>query len=154
MNLKKWLVPLCVTYMLVVLCVCVIGACYGIFRLVQSLPTPVPTIVLKTGNNYWVGALIPPKGLPAGLVLRYADIYNKPGHSLTDPSVTIIATVPDTTELTLVAIQKDWCYVKGTYYMSGIESHGEQVEGWMECNRLLDYKPTPYPTPNLTPQTP
>ena len=41
-----------------------------------------------------------------------------------------------------------WCYVETTNIF------GRRVEGWLECNRLLDYEPTPIPTPNLTPEKP
>lgn len=150
--MRKWLVPLGVTCVAIIVgvVICVIAASIGLFRLAQTLPTPAPTPVLTVGKSYWVSALIPPKGLPAGLVLPSADIYNKPGNSITDPSVTVVAVVPDATELTLAAVQADWCYMKGRYY----SDYSKSVEGWLKCNRLLDYEPTPYPTPNKTPQAP
>jgi hypothetical protein len=166
--MRKWLVPLSVTCAVVIVgvAICAIAAFLGIFRLAQALPTPAPTSVLTIGRNYWVNALVPPPGMPAGLVDRYANVYNKPGSPITDPSVTIIAVISDATELTLTAVQADWCYVRGTYnFMSGINiptpeppmptlDFTRPFEGWMECNRLLDYEPTPYPTPNQTPQAP
>ncbi len=166
--MRKWLIPLGISCIVIIVgvAICVIAASLGIFRLAQSLPTPAPTAALIIGRNYWVNALIPPPGMPAGLVISNADVYNKPGNPITDPSVAIIAVVPDTTELTLMAVQADWCYVQGIYnFMSGISiptpeppmptpDFTRPIEGWMECSRLLDYKPTPYPTPNQTPQAP
>jgi len=107
--MRKWLIPLGITCAVVIIgaAICVIAVSLGIFRLVQALPTPAPTPELTIGKNYWVNALIPPPGLPAGLVMPNADIYNKPGNSLTDPSVTVIAVVPDATELTLTAVQSN-----------------------------------------------
>ena len=158
-TFKKWLIPLGIacTSVIVGVIVCAVVASLGFFRLAQTLPTPAPTLVLTVGKGYWVNALIPPQGLLAGLVLRNADVYNKPGNPITDPSVTIIAVIPDATELTLKAVQANWCYVEGTYYPFrelGITDYSQSIEGWMECNRLLDYAPTPYPTPDKTPQAP
>lgn len=157
--MRKWLVPLGVTCAVVIVgvAVCLLATSLGIFRIAQSLPTPAPTAILTIGRNYWVNALLPPLGMPAGLVIPNANVYNKPGNPITDPSVTIIAVVPDATELTLTAVQTNWCYVSGIYYplrQAGITDYSQPVEGWMECNRLLDYEPTPYPTPNQTPQAP
>ena len=120
----------------------------GLGRFADTLPTPQPHPTLVVGETYWVGALLPPPGLPSGLVLRYADLYNKPGDSINDPSITIVAVVNDATPVTLTGIQESWCYVEAT------NEFGNQVEGWMNCDRLLDYEPTPFPTLNLTPQSP
>jgi hypothetical protein len=166
--MRKWLIPLGVTCAVViaVAALCAIASTFGLFQLAQSLPTTAPTPALTAGKTYWVNAVIPPLGLPAGLVVRDAEIYNKPGNPIADPSVTIIAMVPDATELTLTAVQTNWCYVRGTYnFMAGIyiptpeppmptPDFTKPFQGWIECNRLLDYAPTPYPTPNMTPQAP
>ncbi|HEY9153271.1 MAG TPA: hypothetical protein VIN60_10330 [Anaerolineales bacterium] len=166
--MKKWLIPLGITCGVILfgIIICVIVSSLGLFHLAQSLPTPAPTAALVIGHDYWVSALIPPLGMPAGLVLRYAELFNKPGNPINDPSVTLTAMIPDATELTLVATQQNWCYVRGTYnFMQGINiptlappmptpDFTKPFEGWMECNRLLDYAPTPYPTPNSTPQPP
>ncbi len=166
--MRKWLVPLGVTCAVVIVgvTICIIITSLGLFRVAQALPTLAPTPALITGGNYWVNALIPPLGLPSGLVDRYAYVYNKPGSPVTDPSITIIAAIPNATQLTLVAIKQNWCYVRGTYnFMNGINISTPEppmptpdftrpFEGWIECNRLLNYEPTPYPTPNPTPQAP
>jgi len=158
-RMRKWLVPLSVTcgIFLVGGVICLVATSLGLFRFAESLPTPAPTPVLIAGRSYWVNALISPIGLPAGLVIPYADVYNKPGSPIADPSITIVAVVPDATELYLTAVEGDWCYVEGTYLplrQTGTTDYSLPVSGWMSCSRLLDYEPTPYPTPNPTPQVP
>jgi hypothetical protein len=133
----------------VVLCVIVlIGGFIGLGNLAKSLPTlPVPP-KLVIGKTYWIGALVPPAGLPAGLVIPNVQLFNKPGSTISDPSVTIVAILDDATPVKLTGIRDEWCYIKAT------DQFGKQVEGWLDCDRLLGYKPTPIPTPNLTPEKP
>jgi len=127
---------------------CAVVLFTGLDRLAKSLPTPQARPTLTIGQTYWIGALLPPPGLPAGLRIPNADLYNKPGTSLSDPSVTIVAVLGDATPVKLGGIRNEWCYVEGT------DEFGKHVEGWLRCDRLLDYKPTPVPTLNLTPQKP
>ncbi len=166
--MRKWLIPIAVTcaVILIGIAVCIIASGIGLFSFARSLPTIAATPVLSIGKNYWVNAIIPPPGPLAGLVTRDANVYNKPGNPISDPSITIVAIVPNTTEVNLVAIKQNWCYVRGVYNpMSGINiptpeppmptlDFTKSFEGWIECDRLLDYQPTPYPTPNSTPQAP
>jgi hypothetical protein len=77
-----------------------------------------------------------------------AQLFNKPGSVIDDPSITIVAILDDATPVKLASIQKEWCYVEAT------DRFNNHVEGWMNCVQLLDYEPTPFPTPNLTPQKP
>jgi hypothetical protein len=80
--------------------------------------------------------------------MRSADLYNKPGNSISDPTVTIVAVIGEATVVKLVGMQEEWCYIEAT------NQFGQGVEGWLRCDRLLDYEPTPFPTPDLTPQRP
>jgi len=138
-----------VLVLVAVLCaVAVIGGFIGLGQLAESLPTSPPRPTLVVGETYWIGAIVPPPGLPAGLVVRYANLQNKPGSTIKDPGVTIVAMLDDATEVKLTGIRDDWCYVETS------NEFGRHVEGWLECNRLLDYRPTPVPTPNLTPEKP
>jgi len=128
--------------------VIVIVGFVGLGRLAESLPTLPPRPTLVIGETYWTGAIMPPRGLPAGLVMRWTDLQNKPGSTIKDPSVTIITMLDDATRVELTGIRDGWCYVETT------NMFGRPVEGWLKCNRLLDYRPTPIPTPNLTPEKP
>src|SRR5574341_956819 len=133
---------------IVVCAVALIVGFIALGRFAQTLPTPQPRPTLIVGENYWIGALLPPPGLPEGLVMRSAVLYNKPASSINDPSVTIVAVLNDATPVKLTGIQNEWCYVEATNQL------GQHVEGWLQCDRLLDYEPTPFPTPNLTPVKP
>jgi len=127
---------------LAILCVvAAIAGLVGLGRLAESLPTPSPQPTLIVGETYWTGA-------PAGLVVRWTDLQNKPGSVIGDLDVTIIAVLGDATEVELSGIRDGWCYVEAP------NEFGRPVEGWLKCNRLLDYRPTPIPTPNLTPEKP
>ena len=134
---------------LAILCVvAAIAGLVGLGRLAESLPTPSPQPTLIVGETYWTGAIAPPPGLPAGLVVRWTDLQNKPGSVIGDLDVTIIAVLGDATEVELSGIRDGWCYVEAS------NEFGRHVEGWLQCDRLLDYEPTPIPTPNLTPEKP
>ena len=133
-------VLLCGAVLLVVL--------FKLGRFVESLPTPRPSPVLEVGKTYWIGAILPPPGLPAGLTLYYVDIQNKPRSSLNDPGITVIGVLKDATPVKLTGIQDKWCYIEAT------NEFGDPVEGWLDCDQLLDYQPTPFPTPDLTPVKP
>ena len=152
-TMRRWALP-CgliagLLALMAVLCVvALITGFIGLGRLAESLPTPLPRPTLVVGETYWIGALLPPPGLPAGLVMPSANLYNKPGSSISDPSVTIVAVLDDTTPVKLTGIRDEWCYVEATNQL------GQHVEGWLRCDRLLDYEPTPVPTPNLTPEKP
>jgi hypothetical protein len=151
-NKRTWILGCGIIGVLLVLsvAVCVLAGGLGLVGLVQfaeSLPTPRPTPVLTIGEIYWIGALLPPPGLD-GLVVRSAELYNKPGNSISDPSVTIVMFLNDATPVKLAGSRGEWCYVEAT------NEFGQDVEGWLRCNRLLDYEPTPVPTPNRTPEPP
>jgi hypothetical protein len=152
---RSWLILLGLGCLAVVLAAvaCLALSSAGIVELARGLPTAMPTAQLVIGHTYWVGALLPPAGLPSGLVLRDVDVFNKPGSSLSDPSITIVDVVPDATPLTLAGMQDSYCYIEGEY-RSPVTDNVRQVQGWIDCGRLLDYQPTPYPTPNRTPQQP
>jgi hypothetical protein len=131
--------------------ICCVGAIFGVAglnRVAKNLPTIRPRTTLTIGQTYWVGAIIPPLGLPSGMVLRYANLYNKPGYMTTDPSITVVSTLSDSIPVKLNGMQENWYYVEAT------NQFGENVEGWLNCDQLLDYQPTPYPTPNRRPQRP
>jgi len=156
---SKWPIILVLGCLAVVLAVagCLVLSSLGVIQLAKQLPTARPTPSLVVGQTYWVGAVLPPEGFLSGLVIRDALIYNKPGSSLSDPSIAIVADVPDATALTLSGIQDEYCYVEGEYFPlrdTGITDYSQKADGWIDCSRLLDYEPTPYPTPNLTPQQP
>ena len=126
---------------------CAVALFTGLERLAEVLPTPQPQPTFTVGETYWIGALLPVAPLPRSLVLRSADMYNKPGN-INDPDVRIIGVLGEGTEVKLRGIRGEWCYVEGT------SEFGRHIEGWLGCIRLLDYKPTPLPTPNLTPEQP
>jgi hypothetical protein len=138
----------------------------GVIHFAKSLPTTQPTAVLIIGQTFWINAILPVKPLPAGMVVTSAEIQNKPGNLYDDPSITYTASVPDGTKVSLSGVRGDWCYVKGIYNpmrdFSVDDSESPlptldwrtEFEGWVECSRLLDYEPTPYPTPNRTPVAP
>ena len=154
-----WLVLLGLGCLAVVLAAaaCLALSSAGVVELARQIPTPPPTPRLAVGQTYWVNAVLPPEGLLSGLVDRHALIYNKPGSSLSDPSITIVADVPDATALTLAGVQDGYCYVEGEYFPLkefGITDYKQKADGWIDCGRLLDYEPTPYPTPDRTPQPP
>jgi hypothetical protein len=151
---RKWAVtcPAIIGLLVIVGIACLVISIIVLDRIVTVLPTPQPKPILEIGRTYWIGAFIPPPGIPSGLVISNIYVYNKPGNSLTDPSVTIVAVLPDSTEVTLIGLQDEWCFIEGLYSL--FEDYQKNVEGWIDCDRLLDYKPTPYPTPNLTPERP
>jgi hypothetical protein len=151
--MRRWALP-CgliagLLVLVVVLCALIlIAGIVGLGRLAESLPTPPPRPTLIVGETYWIGAVLPPPGLPAGLAMPHANLYNKPGSGISDPSVTIVAVLNDATPVRLTGIRDEWCYVEAP------DQFGQHVEGWLHCDRLLDYEPTPFPTPNLTPEKP
>ncbi len=152
--MRRWAVTCGIVAGLLILgaVICAVAIITGFVELgqwINTLPTPEPRPTLIVGENYWVSALLLPPGLPAGLVLQSATLYNKPGSSISDPSVTIVGVLKDTTPVKLSGIRDDeWCYVEGS------DDFGDHVVGWMNCIQLLDYEPTPFPTPNLTPEKP
>jgi hypothetical protein len=148
--MRKWVLGCIIVggLLAIAVVICLAAGFFGLARVAQSLPTPKPTPILTTGKTYWIGALIPPAGVPEGLVIRYAILQNKPGSSINDPTITVIRFLDDATPVKLTGIRDEWCYIEA------LDQFGKQVEGWLECNRLLDYEPTPVPTPNLTPERP
>lgn len=133
----------------VVGCTVVTGIGFGqLVQLVNKLPTPPPQPTLVVGETYWIGALQPPGGILEGLTTTYAIVNNKPGSSLDDPGITIVGILQDATPVTLIGIENEFCYIEAT------NEFNSPVEGWLSCSRLLDYQPTPFPTPNLTPERP
>jgi len=156
--MKKILVVILIIFVLIIICslICIGVSSLGVISLIGAIPTPEPTLALTAGNEYWIEAIIPRNSLFSGLVVTNATIYNKPGNILSDPSITIIAFIPDATKVTLLRQQGNWCYVSGKY--SPLREYGintiETFEGWMDCSQLINYEPTPYPTPNRTPQPP
>lgn len=101
-----------------------------------------PTFAI--GARYWTSAYEDPL---LG-ISHIVPIFNKPSDDFNDPTVTVLDFLQDATPLTLIGMQSDWCYVKALSLI------GQSVEGWLRCKQLLEYQPTPLPTPNLTPQAP
>jgi hypothetical protein len=132
----------------ITLVVCIVTGLIGLSRVSESLPTPRPRPTLTIGETYWIGALVPPPGIFGGLVVRDATLCNKPGDPISDASVTIITFLSNATPVKLIGIRDEWCYIGAT------DEYGQHFEGWTDCERLLDYEPTPMPTPNPTPERP
>lgn len=111
-----------------------------------SEPTGTPKPDFAIGGQYWTSAYWDPWSGPSSWV----DLLNKPSDDWSDPSVTIVGVLSDASPVTLIGIRADWCLVGGTEELF----LRRYVEGWMHCDILLSYKPTPLPTPNLTPERP
>lgn len=109
-------------------------------------PTGIPKPDFAIGGQYWTSACSDPWG---GLS-SWVDLSNKPSDNWSDPSVTIVGVLSDASPVTMIGIRADWCLVGGTEELF----LRRYVEGWLKCSRLLSYKPTPLPTPNLTPERP
>ena len=122
--------------------------CGGIYKAIEGLPTVPPTPELIEGNEYWLG------GIELGPIrLYWTDLLSLPNHG---PDSILVYVVSDSSRVRLVRKQDDWCYVEVVdEYFRHSPPHSDKLkEGWMECSRLLDYRPTPLPTPVLTPQRP
>lgn len=67
-----------------------------------------------------------------------------------------MAVVSDTSEVRLVKVSDPWCYVEviDEYFRDPLMENEKIEEGWIECDILLDYRPTPVPGPIMTPQRP
>ena len=149
--MRKWWILGCgIVVGLAVLVVLMVGVCNLVgragMRWVGSLPTPPPKPTLTVGDTYWIGALVPPGGLSLPII-RDVTVYNKPGDP-SSPDVTLIAFLHDATPVKLASIRDGRCYIEAT------GEYGQHVEGWVDCDRLLGYKPTPIPTPDRTPERP
>lgn len=115
----------------------------------SQLATSIPKSKLVPGNQYWTAAYDDPWSGPSSWV----PLSNKPSDDWNDPAVALIDFLPDAAPVTLIGVQDAWCYVEGI----GISfefAAGVHVEGWLRCDVLLTYEPTPLPTPNLTPERP
>jgi len=110
-------------------------------KLGEALPSPHPTPELVEGRRYWLEGLQLPGGF---LRTRWVDLLSLPQRG---GGSTITGVLENGSEVTLVGREGKWCYVEGQ------GQYGIQ-EGWLECDRLLDYKPTPFPTSVTTPQRP
>ncbi len=148
--MRKWVLGCIIVggLLAIAVVVCLAAGLFGLARVAQSLPTPKPTPILTIGKTYWIGALMPPAGVLEGLVIRDVTLQNKPGSTISDPSITVTGFLGDATPVKLTGTRDEWCYIEA------LNQFGKQVEGWLQCNRLLDYEPTPMPTPNLTPERP
>jgi len=125
-----------------------IGGLLGLGRLAESLPTPPPRPTLVEGNEYWLS------GIELGPIRDYwVDLLSLPNHG---PDSTIVAVVSDSSRVRLIRKQGGWCYIEviEEYFRDPLLVNDKIEEGWVECSRLLDYQPTPLPTPVLTPQRP
>ncbi len=152
--MRKWWTLGCGIVMgLLVLVVLMVALCNLVgragMRWAESLPTVPPKPTLTIGNTYWIGGLIPPAGLPQGLAIPDVAVYNKPGDPVFSPDVTIVWFLHDATPVTLAGIRDRWCYVEARD-----DEFDRNVEGWIDCDRLLGYEPTPIPTPDRTPERP
>lgn len=131
--------------------VCVIagvgGGLAGLGRFVEALPTPVPKPTLVEGERYWL------RGIPEPIPDYWINLLSLPEHVWGGKS-TIVAVVSDSSEVRLVERREDWCYVEMTHEYPREYVTTQKKEGWVECHRLLDYQPTPLPTPVRTPQRP
>jgi hypothetical protein len=124
--------------------------CGDLFRAIKAVPTMPPTPQLEKGRTYWLGGITWP------MQMYWVDLMSLPASSLENSQSTIVAVVSDSSEVELLGVQEGWCYVKviHEYQRDAVLPPREGVEGWVECRRLLDYQPTPLPTPILTPQEP
>jgi hypothetical protein len=77
-------------------------------------------------------------------VMPYAQLHNKPRGF----GRIVVAQLRDTTQVTLVEVDTDWCNVQE------VDEARQEVQGWMTCHLLLDYQPTPVPLSRLTPVFP
>jgi hypothetical protein len=111
------------------------AAITGIKEAVTKQTTPE----LVEGNTYWI---------KAPLVFHDVSLYTKPKKGILDTEPVICGVLDNATEVKLVGKEGDWCYIEG------VGSFGTRQEGWVDCIVLLNYQPTPLPTPNLTPQHP
>lgn len=126
--------------MLIVLALC---SCSAILlgKLGETLPTPRTRPELVEGRTYWLEGLELPGGL---LRSRWIDLYTLPRH---EEGSTIGGVLENGSEVVLIGQEGKWCYVEG-------QGPYAIEEGWIRCNRLLDYEPTPFPTRVRTPRRP
>ena len=132
----------------VALAASVAGCCGALSEAVERLPTVPPTPELIDGNEYWL------EGIELGPIRSYwVDLLSLPEHSADS---TIVAVVSDSSRVKLVAKREDWCYIEvvDEHFRDAILVNDEVEEGWIQCSRLLGYRPTPLPTPVRTPQRP
>ena len=107
--MKKFLVIILIIFGLIIICsfICLGISSIGVISLIGAIPTPEPTLALMAGNEYWIEAIISSNSLFSGLVDTNAALYNKPGNILSDPTITIIALIPDATKVKLLNQQGD-----------------------------------------------
>lgn len=149
----KWLVVIGIVIGLLICGACAFVGMSGVIslgRFVESLPTPQPTPILVEGETYWLKAIEGIGPLPG---MYWIDLMSLPQHG---GQSTIVAVVSDASQLRLVKVSGGWCYVEviDEYFRDPTLKNEEIEEGWIECHRLLDYRPTPLPTPIMTPQRP
>lgn len=116
------------------------GVRSGVETVTASRPPAVDPTALVKGNLYWVAAPSPWD--------RVVDLYTKPAEGWFDLEQHLCAVIRDATRVTFVARDGPWCYIEC------LGCNPRPKEGWLRCNLLLDYEPTPVPTPNITPQRP
>ncbi|MBA7647462.1 hypothetical protein ES703_55234 [subsurface metagenome] len=103
--------------------------------------TQISDLNLYLGNQFWLSAYDDPWSGPSSWV----PIYNLPGESFSNPAVAPIDFIPDATLVTLIWAKDEYCYVEG--FGPSIEGFpGGPVAGWLSCDLLLTYEPTPIPT--------
>ena len=127
-----------------------VGGVIRLGRFVESLPTPTRTPTLIEGGTYWLRAIEGVGPLPG---MYWLDLLSLPEHG---GRSTIVAVVSDTSQVRLVKVSGEWCYVEviDEYFRAPTSENENIEEGWIECDMLLDYRPTPVPGPIMTPQRP
>ena len=122
------------------------------------IPSRTPTPSFVAGYSYWVGGDVEFYENWGGGRGESVDVYTKPGNSIHDPSSVLVGFIPVGLQVTFEGRESLWCYVTtfDPFYVDfgGYGYLHDPVEGWIECKYLLTYQPTPFPTPNMTPQRP
>lgn len=148
---NRGLVIVGLAVLIIVSCVCLPS---GFVASSLATPTPKPSVVLVIGKSYWVNMNTSPEG---ATTYTTPSLYDRPSSIFTNSATKIVQYLSEDTELVLIGWKSNWCYVRANVYPDDEYSHSNQLEtfeGWIECVRLLDVKPIPYPTPNMTPQSP
>jgi hypothetical protein len=111
----------------------------------------------RIGQTYWVNGVEPEGSLSQGMPNESTILYNKPSDNVGDSTVTWLFFIPAGEPVRVDGVEGRFCYVVGEdpEAIAKVPFNGESFfEGWMTCKYLLSFQPTPFPTPNLTPQSP